>query len=79
MSRLAVAVLAYIVSYQAQHGYPPTIREIGGRFRMRSTNGPRYYLRALEAEGYLVRAGGLSRALRITDAGRRALGAGGVA
>lgn len=71
LSARARAVLAFIIGYQVERGYPPTIREIGARFGMASTNGPRYYLQLLAAEGYVVRAGGLSRALRVTEAGRR--------
>ena len=36
-------------------GYPPTLREIGEHFGIRSTNGVNDHLKALEKKGYLRR------------------------
>ena len=47
-------------------GYPPTLREIGSRMGIRSTNGVNDHLRALERKGYLTREDMKSRALRPT-------------
>lgn len=68
----ALALLRWIQGYQAKNGYMPTIREMAGAFRMKSNNGPRYYLNILEQRGYVIRAGGLARTLRVTEAGERA-------
>ncbi len=43
---------------------PPTLREIGARMGIRSTNGVNDHLRALERKGYLTREDMKSRALR---------------
>ncbi|MEK6607179.1 MAG: transcriptional repressor LexA [Myxococcota bacterium] len=58
------AILDYIRSYSLQNGYPPTLREIGRHFGIRSTNGVNDHLRALEKKGHLARGGMKSRALR---------------
>ncbi len=59
-------VLDYIRQSIADRGYPPTLREIGARMGIRSTNGVNDHLRALERKGYLTREDMKSRALRPT-------------
>ncbi len=58
-------ILAYVQSFQEERGYPPSIREIGEHFGIRSTNGVSDHLRALERKGVLQRSGHLSRSLRV--------------
>lgn len=57
-------VLGYISECIEAQGFPPTLREIGVRFGIRSTNGVNDHLRALERKGYLERELWKSRALR---------------
>ena len=57
-------VLEFITSSIRRRGYPPTLREIGTHFGIRSTNGVNDHLRALEKKGYLQREDLKSRALR---------------
>src|SRR5689334_20309867 len=59
-------VLDYIRQSISDRGYPPTLREIGARMGIRSTNGVNDHLRALERKGYLTREDMKSRALRPT-------------
>ncbi len=59
-------VLDFIRESIADRGYPPTLREIGARMGIRSTNGVNDHLRALERKGYLKREDMKSRALRPT-------------
>lgn len=60
----ARAVYEFIVRYSQDHGYPPTIREVGAAFDFSSTNGSRYYLDKLEKAGYVrKRLKGKSRAI----------------
>jgi len=61
-------VLDFIRQSIADRGYPPTLREIGARMGIRSTNGVNDHLRALERKGYLTREDMKSRALRPTGA-----------
>lgn len=48
-------------------GRPPTMREIGERFLMRSTNGVRETLEAIERKGYIKRAPYLSRGIELVE------------
>src|SRR6201992_778093 len=66
-------VLDFIRQSITDRGYPPTLREIGARMGIRSTNGVNDHLRALERKGYLTREDMKSRALRPTNLGSPAL------
>lgn len=62
-------VLAFIRSFSTRHGVPPTVREIGARFRV-TPRAAFDHLRALERKGMLQRrasAGRTSRALTLAD------------
>jgi repressor LexA len=67
-------VLDFIRQSIHDRGYPPTLREIGARMGIRSTNGVNDHLRALERKGYLTREDMKSRALRPTGLDVRAVG-----
>jgi len=71
-------VLDFIRESIHDRGYPPTLREIGARMGIRSTNGVNDHLRALERKGYLTREDMKSRALRPTSLATQMLGEGGV-
>jgi len=60
-------VLDFISESISVRGYPPTLREIGERMGIRSTNGVNDHLKALEKKGYLQRQDLKSRALRVID------------
>jgi repressor LexA len=45
-------------------GYPPTIRDIGTAFDIKSPNGVMCHLKALEKKGFIVRDGKSARAIR---------------
>jgi repressor LexA len=57
-------ILDFISQSIEERGYPPTLREIGLHFGIRSTNGVNDHLRALEKKGHLQREDLKSRALR---------------
>jgi repressor LexA len=57
-------VLDFISDSIRKRGYPPTLREIGSHFGIRSTNGVNDHLRALEKKGFLHREDLKSSALR---------------
>jgi repressor LexA len=63
-------ILAFIKKSIQEQGYPPTIREIGEHFGIRSTNGVNDHLKALERKGYLLRGELKSRALSVIEGGR---------
>lgn len=60
------AVLEYIEGQLSTNGHPPTIREIGLKFGIRSTNGVRTHLTALIKKGYLRKERNISRGLGLT-------------
>jgi repressor LexA len=60
-------ILDFISESLRRRGYPPTLREIGERMGIRSTNGVNDHLKALEKKGYLQRQDLKSRALRVID------------
>ncbi|MFH1679445.1 MAG: transcriptional repressor LexA [Candidatus Eisenbacteria bacterium] len=58
-------ILDFLVEHARETGYPPTIREIGFRFGIRSTKGVVDHLTALERKGCIRRVLGKSRALEL--------------
>ncbi len=60
------AILDYIVRHTQEHGYPPTVREIGKEVGLNSSSSVHFHLRALEKGGMLERVASLTRAIRPT-------------
>jgi len=60
-------VMAFIAEEVVRHDRPPTLREIGARFHIGSTNGVRSLLGALERKGYLRRRRYLSRGIELVQ------------
>jgi len=67
-------ILEFIMQSISERGYPPTLREIGLHFGIKSTNGVNDHLRALEKKGYLQREDLKSRALRPVTAATQGRG-----
>ena len=67
----AKQIFEFIYRFSREHGYPPTVREIGEEFGLASTNGARYYLDILERDNYIKRIPRVSRGIEITEAGLR--------
>jgi len=63
-------IYEYIKGEVARNGLPPTIREIGKRFDISSTNGVRYFLNRLEEEGLIKRMDRTARGIRIIGQGQ---------
>ena len=57
-------ILDFISASIMERGFPPTLREIGEHFNIRSTNGVNDHLKALEKKGHLRREDLKSRAMR---------------
>ncbi len=57
-------ILDYISASIDERGFPPTLREIGQHFGIKSTNGVNDHLKALEKKGFLRREDLKSRAMR---------------
>ncbi len=60
-------ILDYLRDEIDGKGLPPTIREIGGAFGIRSTKGVEDHLAALERKGFIRREKGKSRAIEVSD------------
>lgn len=65
MTERQAQILRFIRSFQIDHGYPPTIRDICEAFEIRSPNGVMCHLRALERKGRIVRDEKVSRGIRL--------------
>ena len=69
-------ILGFIGDFLGEHGYPPTVRDIGRAVGITSTSVVDYNLKKLEREGLLRRAREVSRGIELAgDAERRLRGA----
>jgi repressor LexA len=59
--------LEYIKSFINNNQYPPTLREIGLGLNIKSTNGVRVHLKALERKGWLKRVQNVSRGIVLSE------------
>jgi len=59
-------ILDFIVEGVRDEGFPPTLKEIAGRFGLASPNAARDHVLALERKGFLKRTGVKSRALSLS-------------
>jgi repressor LexA len=60
-------IYQYIKAEITRKGLPPTIREIGTRFNISSTNGVRYFLGKLEDEGLIERRNRTARGIKVLE------------
>lgn len=58
----------YIQAFTAQHGYPPSVREIGAAVGLKSPSTVHFHIKGLEAHGVLVKAEGKTRAITLPGA-----------
>ena len=65
LSKRQQKILQYMETYVHEHGYPPTIREIGLATDINSTSVVNYNLNKLVQAGYLERSGRKSRGIRV--------------
>lgn len=66
MTETQRAIFAFIVEYVDQHGYPPTVREIGESFG-RSTSYVARHLRVLQSHDAIDLTTRVARGIRIID------------
>ena len=55
----------FILQYTKEHGYPPSVREIGAAVRLKSPSTVHFHMKKLEAEGYIQKDGGKTRAITL--------------
>ena len=59
------AILVYIKAYIADHGYPPSVRDIASHFDLASAGGVHKHLKNLEERGFLALDSNISRGIRV--------------
>jgi len=58
-------IMEFLINFQEQHGYSPSIREIGKYINVESTSLVDYYLEQLAQEAYIERDKRISRSIRV--------------
>ena len=57
----------YIRAFQAEHGYPPSVREIGEAVGLSSPSTVHFHLKGLEEAGVITKAAGKTRAISMHE------------
>lgn len=65
------AIMVFLRSYVADHGYPPSTREIGQAVGLSSLAGVREALRRLESDGQIRITPGVQRGIAIVQQRKR--------
>lgn len=70
LSKRQQSIYDYICSYTKEHGYPPSVREIGSAVGLASPSTVHMHLKALEEKGYIKRDSKKPRTIEVVpDAG----------
>ena len=56
----------YIISCSAEHGYPPSVREIGAYVGLKSPSTVHFHLKGLESAGLIHKAEGKTRSITVS-------------
>lgn len=64
-------VLVAIQLWIREHGWPPTVRELGAVLDIKSTNGVQDHLRALKRKGLIEMEPYVARGIRVVQRGER--------
>jgi repressor LexA len=59
------SIFNFLKDFVKKKGYPPTVREIAGHFKMAGPKGAKKHLDRLAAKGYIKKLPGCSRAIEI--------------
>lgn len=71
MSPKQQQIYDFIVSFQAEHGYPPSVREIGEEVHLKSPSTVHFHLKSLEEKGLITKAEGKTRAITVSGGAGR--------
>ena len=55
----------YILAFTSDHGYPPSVREIGAEVGLKSPSTVHFHMKGLEEAGVIVKAEGKTRAISL--------------
>ena len=65
LSSKQAEIYQFILQYTKEHGYPPSVREIGEAVGLKSPSTVHFHMKKLEAEGYILKADGKTRAITL--------------
>lgn len=65
LSKRQMAIYEFIRDYAAEHGYPPSVREIGTAVGLASPSTVHMHLKALEERGFIKRSPNKSRTIEV--------------
>ena len=57
----------YIISFTDEHGYPPSVREIGEHVGLKSPSTVHFHLKGLQSAGMITQAAGKTRAISVNE------------
>lgn len=69
LSEKQLEILEYMRSFTQEHGFPPSVREVGEAVGLRSPSTVHAHLKALDRAGFITRDGRKMRALRVAGSG----------
>ena len=68
LTRKQQEIYDYILSFTNEHGYPPSVREIGAALGLKSPSTVHFHMKGLEEAGVIVKAEGKTRAISLPGA-----------
>ena len=74
LTRRQQEIYDFILSFTNEHGYPPSVREIGAAVGLRSPSTVHFHMRGLVESGLIVKAEGKTRAISLPGAPVGAVG-----
>ncbi len=70
LTRKQQQIYDFILEFTAQHGYPPSVREIGSAMGLKSPSTVHFHMKGLEEAGVIVKAEGKTRAISLPGVSR---------
>ena len=65
LTRKQAEIYEFILQFSKEHGYPPSVREISAAVHLKSPSTAHFHLKKLEAEGYIQKDDGKTRAITL--------------
>ena len=65
LTRKQQEIYDFILSFTNEHGYPPSVREIGAAVGLKSPSTVHFHMKGLEEAGVIVKAEGKTRAISL--------------
>jgi len=65
LTRKQQEIYDYILAFTNEHGYPPSVREIGAAVGLKSPSTVHFHMKGLEQAGVIVKAEGKTRAISL--------------